>query len=148
MPPVEVDIGPVILGDPWTLGFPCFNPATWTPQSIAGYGADVSISQNFGDAAQGKSLIFVTSSANTPAGSSIAILPYTGTPGTGTICVVTPNIRAADILALWNGSNPTGASVIINGAKTTRLWYQVRILAPGGDPQTVAMGGWYLRTRS
>lgn len=148
MPAVEVDLGPIILGDGWSVGFPCFNGATQAPQSIAGYGCDFSVSQNFGDVLVNKSLIFVSDTLPTPNGSTCKILPYTGTPGTGTLCVVTPNIRAADIVNLSNGNNPTGASVINVQTKTTRLWYQARVLVPGGDPVTIAMGAWYLRTRA
>ena len=128
----------VYAGDGWSIGLPCFNMLTGLPQDLTTYGAFFSMRANFGDPSP---LISCTSSASSPNGSTISILPYTGTPGTGTVCVITPNIRAADTTA--------AAAISINtGAKMSRLWGQIGILPPGGaDPVTLFLPVWYLRQR-
>ena len=135
--PVEQDFT-VVQGDPWTVGLPCFNPLTNLPADLSGYGADFSVSQNFGDTTP---LIYFTATTPTQNGSSISIQPYTGSPGTGTICVVTPNVRAADTKLVVG-------TVINQGAKTTRLWIHCRVIPPGLDPITILTGAWYLRTKA
>ncbi len=135
--PIEQDFT-VIQGDPWTIGLPCFNGLTQAPQSLVGYGAYFSLRANFGDSSP---LLYFTDTTPTPNGSSISIQPYTGTPGTGTVCVVTPSVRGADTLAM--------GSAINIGAKTTRLWGQVGLIPPlGVDPFAVLVFAWYLRSKA
>lgn len=134
-PPLDLD-WPVVIGDPWTVGFPAFSALTQLPQSLAGYSADFSLRANFGDAAP---IIAMTSAAPSANGSTIAINPYAGSPGTGVSCVVTPLVVAADTLLLVPSVNV--------GAKTTRFWYRIRIIDPTGAPTTIVQGSWYARTQ-
>ena len=130
-PIVTVDFQ-LMQGDGWTVAFPCYTVAPMVPFPLTGYGAAFSVRQNFGDAAP---LLTFAIGSPTVNGSNIAIVQ---TVGSTILSTVQPTIRAAD--ALFLGS-------IIGGSKTSKLYYNCWITPPGGDPITIAVGAFYLRTR-
>lgn len=132
MPPLVILDQEIGQGDGWSLMFPVVIAGTGAPFPLTGYTADFVVRQNFGDAA-GDLIVFSTG-IPTANGSSITIVAQA--PST-VVNTVYPVVRGADTLAL----------PVNSGQKITRFFAQCRMTPPGGDPITVALLTWYVRSK-
>jgi hypothetical protein len=122
----------VVQGDGVTKGIALTNALDGTPYSIAGYSADFSLRQNYGDP---QPLIAMTTSVPSANGSTIAIVAAPGTTGSNATSIV---ITPADTMLL-----PP-----LMAARQAKYYYTWRILNALSVPTTVAVGAWYVTART
>lgn len=133
-PIVEVDFR-LVAGDGFQRAFIAYSVAPLTPMNLAGWSGGASIRATFDPTYQSSPLVTMTTSTPSPNGSTLAIQAIAP--------IVYPDA------AMWTlvGADTLLLSSGIPAAAMAKVFYNVWVTPPGGQPVTLSAGAMLVRTR-